>query len=226
MGIILSLFMPAFLLVPVPILTGPLPKPLASQPIKRQPIKQYQSQDCPLLLLPAELRNRIYRFVLVVDGSVPATERDWEDAIEITQVLRIPALLSTCKQIRKEAAGIWLFENCLSICIDNCDSTLLSRFCALRLSLLPAHKGSNVNIYELSGGLDWPNLMRWCRKIHARELGHLNLMPSESPNAWDVVVTATIITVMSRGRYWTRCEAALASYRKVAGMTDARWLQD
>ena len=53
-----------------------------------------------LLKIPAELRNEIYRLVLISD-----------EQIEIKDIYKEPALLSTCRQIRKEATPILYLGN-------------------------------------------------------------------------------------------------------------------
>ena len=55
---------------------------------------------CSLTQLPAELRNKIYRYALVAANKV----------FQLTS-LRQPALLAACRQIRSEATPIFFAEN-------------------------------------------------------------------------------------------------------------------
>jgi len=57
-----------------------------------------------LLTLPAELRNSIYAFALILDHAVYATDGDGHEQ-------ESPALLRTCKQIRTEAMGLFYSVN-------------------------------------------------------------------------------------------------------------------
>ena len=58
------------------------------------------ADSCPLLELPAEIRNMIYTHVLIDDDIV------FFDENESSQ----PALLQTCRQVREEAAAIFYYH--------------------------------------------------------------------------------------------------------------------
>ncbi|KXT07161.1 hypothetical protein AC578_2493 [Pseudocercospora eumusae] len=58
-------------------------------------------ESSPLLALPPELRNHIYREVLVHNNNI----------IIITKSTKPPSLLQLCREIRFEAQGIYLAEN-------------------------------------------------------------------------------------------------------------------
>lgn len=64
-----------------------------------------------LLGIPGELRNQIYRLILVQDDPIKLTPTDHEQ----------PALLRTCKQIRDEATSIFIEENQFSHEIISCE---------------------------------------------------------------------------------------------------------
>lgn len=61
--------------------------------------------NCPLLELPAELRNRIYEYVLGPPNRmrIDSSSARYSSACK----LQFPPLLRTCQQIRAEASGIW-----------------------------------------------------------------------------------------------------------------------
>ena len=71
----------------------------------KTPALQTQS---PLLKLPAELRNVIYRYSLIKQGDARIQLRD----------LRPSALLYTCRQIRYEASSIYFSENNFVLTVD------------------------------------------------------------------------------------------------------------
>lgn len=60
------------------------------------------SQDSPLLALAPELRNKIYRLVLVSDAAIDIGSESSPTP---------PRLLGTCRQIRHEATSIYYHEN-------------------------------------------------------------------------------------------------------------------
>lgn len=76
------------------------------------------STTCRLLELPAELRNRIYRDVLVSDHV----------GIE-AHTFSQPAMLKTCCQIRSEATSIYYIESTFYVGADDFDHRLLAAFC-------------------------------------------------------------------------------------------------
>ena len=61
--------------------------------------------ECMLLAIPPELRNRIYDEVLISSYKIGLTNTEEE------RTWRCPALLQTCTQIRREAAGIYYSRN-------------------------------------------------------------------------------------------------------------------
>ncbi|KAI7308404.1 hypothetical protein KC315_g13355 [Hortaea werneckii] len=76
-----------------------------------------RNADSPLMKLSPELRNRIYREVLVSGAIVRMTDTygngEWSP----------PALLHTCRRIRREASGIYYSMNAFLFC--SADFTLL-----------------------------------------------------------------------------------------------------
>jgi len=80
-------------------------------------------QTSPLLKLPGELRNRIYRLTLASgpDSEVRIDEGDVPE----------PNLLLTCHEIRAEAISIYYGKNLFRTPIKNLDSTLLMKLTQL-----------------------------------------------------------------------------------------------
>jgi hypothetical protein len=72
------------------------------------------NSDKSFFRLAAELRNRIYTYVLVDDilvekGMIMVSQDP------IFQACRPPALLHTCRQVRKEASGIYFSQNAFTV---------------------------------------------------------------------------------------------------------------
>ena len=73
-------------------------------------------QECRLLSLAPEIRNRIYRYVLVED-------EDSDIIIDSDHALPAhPSLLHTCRQIRHEASEIYFAENVFVVRIHTYDA--------------------------------------------------------------------------------------------------------
>lgn len=69
------------------------------------------TQSSPLLDLPPEMRNLIYREVLIQDGPIEISSSE-EDIKAITSMIQ---LLHVCGQVRKEAHDIFWSENTFRI---------------------------------------------------------------------------------------------------------------
>jgi hypothetical protein len=78
--------------------------------------------ESPLMALPPETRNRMYRLVLV--EADPNTIRSHPVRLAPTP----PALLQTCQQIRQEASSIYYQENLFRIHVHDFDATLAIRW--------------------------------------------------------------------------------------------------
>jgi hypothetical protein len=83
-------------------------------------IRAANAQNSPLLKLPGEIRNNIYRLVLVSSKTVPVKP----------SLCRQRSLLQTCYQLRDEASKIYYSENTFSISSQRCIDKGLSGFLA------------------------------------------------------------------------------------------------
>lgn len=82
------------------------------------------TQDSALLELPAELRNRTYRYAMTSDEAV---EVEGEAIISSTKLLQV------CHQIREEATSIFYAENAFTVtCVDFNIAPILCWFFAIR----------------------------------------------------------------------------------------------
>ena len=79
------------------------------------------ARNSPLLSLPGEIRNKIYRLVLVSDP-------DWAITIKPAHMRRQRSLLKTCYQIREEASQIYYGENIFLTTSLNADLFHTTRF--------------------------------------------------------------------------------------------------
>ncbi|KAI7476404.1 hypothetical protein KC351_g9469 [Hortaea werneckii] len=65
---------------------------------------ELNQENCPLLLLPPELRNRIYDFALLSDPHLSIDGR--HTFLQLPPAI-FPGLLHTCKRIEREAAPVF-----------------------------------------------------------------------------------------------------------------------
>ncbi|KAK3710459.1 hypothetical protein LTR37_010302 [Vermiconidia calcicola] len=173
--------------------------------------KPTEQQESNLLKLPAELRTSIYEWCLV------------EDIIPVTEQLKPPPLLHTCRQIRREALETWYLSNEFEFDIIDCDRTLFVKFHTY-LDTLGLRTDSRTMLSLRCKGVDWSNLVKWCHGICDNDDGYIHWLTIENPLT-EVLDAAMKIAKKSRGLPWTDCEAMLTSLRRVAGRADERWLR-
>jgi hypothetical protein len=81
-----------------------------------------EPEPCRLLLLPAELRLRIYSFALAPTGSIYLHRTPFKRHA-VTPSSITPALLATNHQIHSEATGVLYVENVVHIAVDAHDTS-------------------------------------------------------------------------------------------------------
>ena len=162
--------------------------------------------------LPPELRNRIYKFVLVENDGLVAIDASWQP----------PALLQTCKQIRNEASPMAYFSSRFVFTIIKCDCSLRMAFQKHVDALGIVSKKSIKTRYALRG-LNWDNLIVWCRHIWKRDVHGLD-KTKDHGKLWTVAYGATKIAKHTEGS-WESCKRQLEAFRFVAGRVDERWLK-
>ncbi|KAI4661574.1 uncharacterized protein J4E78_004363 [Alternaria triticimaculans] len=95
-------------------------------------ITQLNHDNSPLLQLPGELRNRIYKFVLhyhlPIYVDIPALEDEHGNSVPRENTRRMLALLYTCRQIHSEASMMYYALNTFQFELDTslieCTSSL------------------------------------------------------------------------------------------------------
>lgn len=99
-----------------------------------------------LFSLPGELRNQIYRLVLVQARSVRLKPDHNSE----------PSLLRICRKARREATRIHREENRFRVIVVHLDSTVLCRN--------PSHWAYDIIAIQILGGYNWPNLKTWLKE--------------------------------------------------------------
>lgn len=166
-----------------------------------------------LLILPAELREKIYKLLLTED-----------EEIIVTAALNEPALLSVNHQIRREARNIWYGGNLFVVRITACDDTLLSNFVKhcdnievprlIKMRCCPMEKS-------------WANLEKWGENLfNCESIGYMEDAMDSDVKEFVVPAAAHSIVFqhMENGRTWLECEAALEVLKKVVQSLDPAWM--
>lgn len=117
------------------------------------------AQDSPLLKLPAELRNRVYEYALYTDGQCLITKAGG---------IPEPSLLTTSKEIRKEAIGIYYSVNNVMLDILSFDATALRHFDRKVDAMATTSHGFRISGSGLQfrSAPNWTNLKGMLRYYH------------------------------------------------------------
>ncbi|KAK5706091.1 hypothetical protein LTR97_001077 [Elasticomyces elasticus] len=165
-------------------------------------------QTSAFLVLPPELRNRIYEYALIKPYN-----------ITVDVHLQIPPLLDVSRQIKKEASGIWYESNRFSHYIQDCNAMLLQRF-TKHCKNTGMKARDQLEIYETP---NWPNLVKWCKQVHAHNSKCLPQGAGFSA-VETVISSAHGIAIETKDQPWEKCEALLKILRRTVGRYDKRWL--
>lgn len=178
---------------------------------QRQSACRPVQQESPLLDLPPELRNEIYRYTLhasdwlVVDGRMPEE----------------PGLLSACRQIRTEASPIYYFENWFHIWINDYNGEvtwlLRKKWWVYKRPLL-----FRVEMQAFAKP-NWPNLTKWLKEYH----GAWYLGFAADGQVWAAVQHVLhgwfLMVKEARDLPWETVERLILCQRKALVALDERW---
>jgi hypothetical protein len=175
----------------------------------------FTRSDSPLLNLPGELRNRIYRFAIVNPLSIELDVGRWQN--------HQPALLRTCKQIRIEALGLFYIENKITTNIHDWDPVVKVR-CS---KLLTSHNIRSHHLYHyFTGGPNWENLLVWLKAVFQGKIGGISSCLGKTRTLERKVVGAVfmLVSTTAKGTEWPHLLPQLELQREILGMMDHRWL--
>lgn len=177
------------------------------------------SHALPLLNLPGELRNRIYRL------SLPET-------IDVnTSTFPEPPLLLTCKMIRQEASEIFYNESRIHIYLPSRDST---HYMAL-ISKIPTFKALGVvpitPVIHATGSPDWANFLEYLRRKHAVEPSTFRIAPKANERLARTVAEGELqaLCTMVKDLYevpWLTVQRAVQRFQRTLIACDPRWAAD
>lgn len=191
--------------------------------------------DRPLLRLPAELRNEIYRLVLCKNDSIVVSSTGYERE----------GLLSVCKKVRQEALKIYYYENTFHIEVHkwNSDNWLAFERVTKQLGIKRSRKkqGSlgegeqldklTVDIWFTSKEPSWKNLLKWMRRVHAGRLpGPTKPPQGDTPIPRSLTMIGFEIMIFTARKLtkqpWSSVRLILDCHRAILGHDDSRWLED
>ncbi|KAM0715529.1 hypothetical protein Q7P37_009027 [Cladosporium fusiforme] len=169
----------------------------------------------PLISLPGELRNRIYRYTLVRARSIEIDASTWST--------HQPSLLATCRQIRAEALPIFYVENRISAEIRDWDPVVKQRLFDLSLS----HKlEMSSRMHHFHGVPNWTNLYAWLRGVFDGRLsGISDCVGKQRPMERKTIGVMFMIVrrARARGLLWEDVSEILEAQAELLGVLNPAW---
>lgn len=173
-----------------------------------------------LLALPAELRNEIWRLVLVQRQIIVINGPGYFHTE--------PGLLKVTMSIRQEASGIYYVDNKFACDIFDFDSTVFKRWVTVspfRIYQDPA----KPMLLGVARSTDWPNLKQWLKDVY--EGKPLGIKSSEtgregySHGYFAVQLFEIVRREMWAGAAWDSVEERLEHARQTIGCVWPEWLR-
>lgn len=163
-----------------------------------------------LFTLPAELRNEIYRLVLLSQSRITIGARNHEQ----------PALLRTCRQLREETSSIFYDENRFLTRVQDMRMVIpASHWCITRI------RAPNFSAH-MSGTMSWSNTLKWLERYYRGEAIRLGSVPNCGPDRIHMNVAAHIFGVVDRLRKklkWKDIVPVLEEVRQMVDDKDGTW---
>lgn len=173
-----------------------------------------RQRHSPLLKLPGELRNLIYEYATYTDGKCQITKAGG---------IPEPALLMTCKKIRKEAICIYYANNTAvleSISFDAAAERLFFR----KYEVLLAHYDFELATpgMKFLGPPNWTNLKARLQSYHG---GHSFVASSDEklPPTLTIVFGMMRAAMAMQSRSWEEVQSIFESLRAGLVTIDASW---
>lgn len=190
---------------------------IQTQTLKSGKAKNASKQGAPrangrhaLLTLPEEMRHSIFTMALKEDHQ-----------IVITKALKLPPLLSVCRQIREEGMKIWAQSNTFHITVDRFDARLLAawnRFVTEVLGYRPI-TGMFVNDSH-----NWANLLHWARIVQEGRIDAVPATADGMPRGHTIASAAIGIAYYMQGEAWEDCKMVLERFRLALEALHGGWV--
>ena len=164
-----------------------------------------QTNSCKLLELPAELRNRIYRFTLCNAAPIQFPRNGLEQ----------PALVRTCKQIRSEAVAMYYIDNVFAMPAVRFDHSTAFAF---EKQARPHVRTSSLEYGILVGDDDteysWSELLKWLQAYHEGKTKLWGSADEPTSGAYYVAAKAFEMVRKMKGDDWSKVEDLLQTFKE------------
>jgi hypothetical protein len=192
----------------------PLSRPPKSRP-RSKPSKNKEKSSFRFLDLPPELRNHVYRILLVK----PAGERITLRGADRAQ----PSLLRVNKQLRGETASIYYSENTFTFHIHDVNGLDMLPFRKLQSRYRSPQVKGNFKTHFM-GGANAANLLALIKACHD-EPGLIDINVKECRERPLEKVTRAAFEVMKgmRWKTWAEIEVVLKAYFAALAALDRKW---
>lgn len=177
----------------------------------------------PLLKLPGELRNRIYRALLVSDSHI----------LTNTSGIPEPPLLLASQQIRNEAITIYYNENKFTIPIPDYSSDIFLAVTQRVEQLRTRYKIApwTVCTSPQPSLPNWSNVMQWLKRYHSGLITGVIDSPEQLLKLWSERLTSDLVIAgmfcmvdsMKGKAAWEETEKLLGHQRVILARLDKRW---
>lgn len=175
------------------------------------------SSHSPFQRLSGELRNLIYRHVLVEPHPIPTRQETW---------FAEPALLRVSRAIRLEAEGIYYFENRFVYEIVDFDTGVALAWASKASAVLSRLGGVPRVGAAIYRSRDWGNLRRWLREYHAGRLApriEMTVVQGHVGPEERILCGLFDLADGFREVEWKRIDKALEVQHEVLVLLDPRW---
>ncbi|KAK4549719.1 hypothetical protein LTR36_005020 [Oleoguttula mirabilis] len=171
----------------------------------------------PFFKLPGELRNRIYRLVLIDDDLIQVEKEGFEE----------PPVLLVCHDIRSEALPIYYCENHFCLCVKSFNPTVA--LCWTRkIRELKKHYNISLPItVDMDMYANWSNLILWLQRLHTGDIfAGLDYDTTDGVEDYTIVVMMRQVEDL-RSLPWTHVGKAMGHFRKLLSEHhDGDWAMD
>ena len=167
---------------------------------------------CAFLSMPPEIRNAIYRCILV-EGDI---EMDPQPSIR-----KPPPLLQTNSQVRKEAIDIYYLENNMLWSIKDFNIGWTMRWAKV-------YNREIIGQSVVTGDLVWANLVAWLKAFAKGEAHGLDPEIDLSQRRYTVVgqMFELVRQGLENGLKWNRIKASVECMRVALSVYDDVWEAD
>ncbi|KAK3723666.1 hypothetical protein LTR37_001547 [Vermiconidia calcicola] len=187
-------------------------------------LNQYKPRTKPhLLAIPAEIRNAIFKDVVIQSHSIQID----------TRPTKVPGLLGVCKQIRDETIKSFYTLNNFEIQLFSYNmSAVMPTLQLWHKYNAPMTTGddqcpqrfiTNIDIVH-TGRANWNNFVEWCRLIHAKCVIRYGkpILPGTSTERMMIICLHDMVDD-ERSRPWCEVEKSVQNFRDLLTGENPDW---